>query len=609
MFAAGYCLLIGRLAYLQIVRHSYYETQGDDYRRDKTVLPARRGMILDRNGDPLAVDVPAAAIYADPSSIKDPNTIAETVTKLAPLIGRDSVWLTRALTRNPKSHYVSLVRHASVEIGDQVKSMTLQGIYVGPDSRRSYPNDGLAAQVIGFTNGDLKGVDGVEHSQDALLEGHDGLMVGEVNQRGQFIPGTIRKSVDPINGHDIALTIDKNLQSAADAELAATVKAHHASRGVVVIMDPTNGEILALSNSPSYNPNQPGHLAKNATPDQVKAFFASRRDDAVSDLYEPGSTLKTITASAVLQDEGLQAEYRHVHCGGTMPIGKRVIHCAPDPPFYGVHGDEDLRGVLKESCNIGMAQFGIGLGQDKLYDFEEKFGLLDQPNSGLPGEAPGHLLKAPSEFDRHTGSVGWSKIKLADISFGQGISVTPLQLTAAYCAIANGGTLMQPHIVRSISQGDKTVVTPPHAIRRVLDPEVAAEVRSLLGTVVKDGTGKPAQIEGFSVGGKTGSAQVAGPRGYEAGHYVASFIGMVPLSNPRLVILCAVFEPQGVHWGAAVAAPVVHDLAKQAAIEMHLLPDDPTAVDWADHLKRKKPTQSQVMTVSGLLNRGNGKVR
>jgi len=218
MFAAGYCLLIGRLAYLQIVRHSYYETQGDDYRRDKTVLPARRGMILDRNGDPLAVDVPAAAIYADPSSIKDPNTIAETVTKLAPLIGRDSVWLTRALTRNPKSHYVSLVRHASVEIGDQVKSMTLQGIYVGPDSRRSYPNDGLAAQVIGFTNGDLKGVDGVEHSQDALLEGHDGLMVGEVNQRGQFIPGTIRKSVDPINGHDIALTIDKNLQSAADAE-------------------------------------------------------------------------------------------------------------------------------------------------------------------------------------------------------------------------------------------------------------------------------------------------------------------------------------------------------------------------------------------------------
>ena len=601
MFAAAYCLLIGRLAYLQIVRHSYYETQGDDYRRDKSVLPARRGMILDRNGDPLAVDVPAAAIYADPSSIKDPNTIADTVSKLAPLIGRDPVWLTRALTRNPKSHYVSLIRHASVEVGDAVKGLTLQGVYVGPDSRRSYPNDDLAAQVLGFTNGDMKGVDGVEHSQDALLQGKDGLMVGEVDQGGRFIAGTIRRSVDPINGHDITLTIDKNLQSAADAELSAAVKAHHAARGVVVIMDPTNGEILALSNAPTYNPNQPAHLSAKATPEQAQAFFAARRDGAVSDLYEPGSTLKTITSAAVLQDEGLAAEYRHVHCGGVMSIGKRVIHCAPDPPYYGVHGDEDLRGILKESCNIGMAQFGIGLGADKLYDFEQKFGFLELPGSGLPGEAKSQL-RPPTEFNRFTGSVGWSKIQLADISFGQGIGVTPLQLTSAYCAIANGGVLMKPHIVRSISQGDSTVVTPPQPVRRVLDPAVAAEVRSLLGTVVRDGTGKPAQIAGFSVGGKTGSAQVAGPHGYEAGHYVASFVGMVPLSNPRLVILCAVFEPQGVHWGAAVAAPVVHNLAKQAAIEMHLLPDDPNAVDWADHNRSKKHlAQSQVMTVSGLL--------
>ena len=371
-------------------------------------------------------------------------------------------------------------------------------------------------------------------------------------------------------------------------------------------MDPTNGEILALSNAPSYNPNAPEHLAKNATDDQKKAFFASRRDSAVSDLYEPGSTLKTITASAVLQDEGLQAEYKHVYCNGAMPVGKHIVHCAPDPPFYGVHGDEDLRGVLKESCNIGMAQFGIGLGADKLYDFEQKFGFLDTPGSGLPGEARTYLLN-PTDFNKFTGSTGWSKIQLADISFGQGIAVTPLQLTSAYCAIANGGTLMRPHIVRAVThrdkQGDKTVVTAPEPIRRVLDPAVAAEVRSLLGTVVHDGTGKPAQIAGFSVGGKTGSAQVAGPHGYEPGHYVASFIGMVPLSSPRLVILCAVFEPQGVHWGAAVAAPVVHNLEKQAAIEMHLLPDDPAAVDWDDHNHSKKHLkQSQVVTVSDLVN-------
>jgi stage V sporulation protein D (sporulation-specific penicillin-binding protein) len=560
-------------------------------------------MILDRNGDPLAVNVPAAHIYADPSSIKDPNSIPDTAAKLAPLIGRDEAWIERALSRNRRSHFVSLLRHAPKEIGDQIASMTLPGIYVGLDTRRSYPNDGLAAQVLGFTDGDMKGVEGVEHSQDKLLEGRDGLMVGEVDQKGRFLPGTIRRSVEPLNGHDITLTIDKNLQSAADAELAAAVKEHHAEKGVVVIMDPRTGEILALSNAPGYNPNQP-RPPHGATPAQVKAAVASWRDGAVSDLYEPGSTLKTITASAVLQDEGLDAELHHVYCNGAMKIGKRTIHCAPDPPYYGVHGDEDLRGVLKESCNIGMAQFGFGLGADRLYDFEKKFGFLDCPGSGLQGEAKSHLLP-PTAFNRFTGSIGWSKIQLADISFGQGISVTPLQLTAAYCAIANGGTLMRPHIIRSISQGDKTQVVNPEPIRKVLDPQVAAAVRSMLGTVVQDGTGKPAQIAGFSVGGKTGSAQVAGPHGYEAGHYVASFVGMVPLSNPRLVILCAVFEPQGVHWGAAVAAPVVHNLAKLATLEMHLLPDDPEAVDWDDHNKTKKHMRAEVTTVSGLLDKDN----
>lgn len=599
-FALVYCMLVGRLGYLQVVRHSYFQAQGDAYRRDKSILPARRGMILDREGNPLAVDVPADQIYADPSSIKDQASIGQIASALAPLIGRDEPWIEHALTRNPKSHFVSLMRHARTELGAQIAALQLPGIYIGQDTRRSYPNDGLAAQVLGFTNGDMVGVEGVEHSQDALLEGHDGLMVGEVDQQGRFLPGTIRRSVEPVNGHDITLTIDKNLQSAADSELAAAVKAHHAARGVVVVMDPSNGEILALSNVPSYNPNQP-RPAREATPDQLKAAMASWRDGAVSDLYEPGSTLKTITASAVLQEEGLQAEFKHVYCSGTLQIGKRVIHCAKDPPYYGVHGDEDLRGVLKESCNVGMAQFGMGLGADKLYEYEQKFGFLDYPASGLPGEAKSSLLP-PTSFNRFTGSVGWSKIQLADISFGQGISVTPLQLTSAYCAIANGGMLLRPHIVRAVSQGDKTQVVATQPIRRVLDPRVAAEMRSILGTVVTDGTGKPAQIAGFSVGGKTGSAQVAGPRGYEEGHYVASFIGMVPLSQPRLVILCAVFEPQGVHWGASVAAPVVHNLEKRATLEMHLLPDDPQAVDWDDHGKSQKHMQAEVTSLSGLLN-------
>lgn len=593
-------MLVGRLGYLQIWRHDYYQSQGDAYRRDQSILPAGRGRILDRNGDPLAVNVPANQIYADPSSIKDASSIPATASALAPLIGHSADWITRELTRNPRSHFVSLVRHAPIDVGNRIAALDLPGIYVGVDTRRSYPNGSLASQVLGFTNGDMIGVEGIEHSQDALLEGHDGLMVGEVDQKGRFLPGTIRRSIEPVNGHDITLTIDKNLQSAADTELAAAVKAHHAQHGVVVIMDPSTGEILALSNVPTYDPNQP-RPPRGATVADVKAAIAAWRDGAVSDLYEPGSTLKTITASAVLQDEGLDAQYKHVFCNGELRIGKHTIHCAKDPPYYGVHGDEDLRGILKESCNVGMAQFGIGLGADNLYDFEQKFGFLDAPGSGLPGEAKSHLLN-PADFNRWTGSRGWSEIQLANVSFGQGISVTPLQLTTAYCAIANGGTLMQPHIVRSITRGDITQVVAPTPIRRVLDPEVAATVRSMLGTVVQEGTGKPAQIAGFSVGGKTGSAQVAGPHGYEEGHYVSSFIGMVPLSNPRVVILCAVFEPQGVHWGAAVAAPVVHNLAKQAAIEMHLVPDAPEAVDWDDRHRSRKHMHPAVVTVSNLLD-------
>jgi stage V sporulation protein D (sporulation-specific penicillin-binding protein) len=330
-------------------------------------------------------------------------------------------------------------------------------------------------------------------------------------------------------------------------------------------------------------------LDKNA----ALAVAARWRDCAVSDLYEPGSTLKSVTASAVLQEQGLDMMNVHVFCSGTLQIGGHTIHCAPDPPDYGVHGDETLRDVLKNSCNIGMAQFGMHLGAEKLYDFERKFGFLNLPGSGLPGEAKSWLL-SPEKFNRFTGSVGWSKIQLANVSFGQGISVTPLQLADAYCTIANGGALMQPHIVRAVRSHGVEKPVAPVAIRQVLSPDVSAMMRSILGTVVQDGTGKPAQIAGFTVGGKTGSAQMAGAHGYEAGHFVASFVGLVPLSHPRFVILCAVFEPQGVHWGAAVAAPVVHNIAKAAVMEYGITPDAPDQVDWNDHLSTKHDEISEI---------------
>jgi cell division protein FtsI/penicillin-binding protein 2 len=584
VIASLYLLLAGRLVYLQAARHSYFQQQAEDYRVVRHILPAMRGRILDRTGMVLALDDTSAwAIYADPRMVRDPVGTAQA---LAPLLGMTEPRLLEKLTpRSPRVRYVSLRRHAPDNLGPQIKALNLQGIGVIRDTRRVYPNHSLAAQVLGFTDVDGNGIEGVEASQNALLSGQDGLDLAEVDSKGRDIPGT--EQIRPArNGHDLVLSIDANLQAVADTALARAVKEHHAAKGVVVAIDPNTGQILALANAPTYDPNHPRPLGPlNAA--QAATMESLHRDHAVSDLYEPGSTLKSVTASAVLQVQGMGMMDKYVYCSPTLAVGNHVIHEAADGVTQHL-GSQNLRGILRVSSNVGMAQFGMGLGADNLYEYEKKFGFLDNPDSGLPGEWHS-VLRSPHDFNRFTDKVGWSEIELANISFGQGISVTPLQLTDAYATIANGGTLMRPSIVKAIGNPDGTQTElAPVKVRTVISPQVAAAIRSILGTVVQSGTGGTAQIADYSVGGKTGSAQIAGPHGYEPGHFVASFVGLYPLSHPRIVILCAVFKPQGIFWGATVAAPVVHDVARYAMLEMHVTPDDPTAVDWADRYKVRR---------------------
>ena len=592
VIAALYFLLAGRLVYLQAARHTYFAREAEAYRVSHHILPAMRGQILDRNGSVLAMDDTGAwAAYADPQEFRDTAIAARTAQALAPLLGLDVARVQTLLTpRSPKNHYSLLKRHLDGPVGRNIQALNLQGVGVVADTRRIYPDGSLAAQILGFTDPDGGGIEGIEHSQDAKLRGQDGLAVAEVDRKGRFIPGTERPGRTPANGQDLVLTIDKDLQNVADTEVAKAVQAHHARNGVAIVLDPKTGEILALANAPGYDPNMPRPVGR-LDAEQAAALEARRRDHAVSDLYEPGSTLKTITASAILQEQGLGMMDKYVYCSPTLQVGNHLIHEAADALTRNL-GSQNLRGVLRVSSNVGMAQFGMGLGAQKLYKYEQAFGFLDRPRSGLPGEQKS-WLQSPKSFNRFTGSTGWAKIQLANISFGQGISVTPLQLAAAYAAIANGGTLMRPHILHAVRTGDQETPVPPEPIRRVLSPEVTVAVRSMLGTVVESGTGAPAQIASYSVGGKTGSAQVAGAHGYESGHFVASFVGMYPLSDPRLVILCAIFEPQGIHWGASVAAPVVHNIAKAAMLQMHVPPDAPETVDWDDHLKVKSAARRQ----------------
>lgn len=597
VFAAFYLLLGGRLVYLQAAEHRYYQDQADKYLYSSTVLPAHRGLIYDRNGDLLVGNEPACNVEANRALIPESSRLS-IATTLSPILHINVASLVNTLTFHSMKHrYVFVARNLAPADGAAIKAANLQGILVENTNKRVYPNGILAAQILGFTDQDGNGAQGVELSQNTLLAGHDGREVAEIDKSGRFLPGTDRVFNQPVSGSDIYLTIDRSLQEAAETELLKTVTDHHAQTGCVVIMDPRDGEILAMASYPTYDPNQP--IPRTLKDPKAAAAYTSHwLNVGATTLYEPGSTMKTITLSAVLQDEGLQMMTRIVDCTGVLVVDGHTIHCAPDPPYYGVHGRENLRGILKESCNIGMAMFGMQLGQDKLYAMEQQMGFLEAPNSGLPYEHRCHL-QSPYKLNKFTGHVGWSKIQTANIAFGQGIAVTPLQLTRAYCVIANGGTLVQPHIIRAISNGAVMTPTPVATGTTVLKPDVAAMVRSCLGTVVKEGTGEPAQIAGFDVGGKTGSAQVAGGHGYEAGKYVGSFIGMLPLSKPHLVILCSVFNPQGVHWGAVVAAPVVHDLAKLATRQMHLTPDDPAAIDWDNHLTAKRKTGVQTTLASG----------
>jgi cell division protein FtsI/penicillin-binding protein 2 len=293
---------------------------------------------------------------------------------------------------------------------------------------------------------------------------------------------------------------------------------------------------------------------------------------AVTDLYEPGSTLKTLTLSAVMDAEGLQHQYDKVVCTGTFQVGNHIIHCAKDPPLYGVHGVETMRDVLKNSCNIGAATYALRLGAPTLFKYEQRFGLLERPDSGLPDEQFCHL-KGPDVKP-------WSKIELANIAFGQGISMTPLQLASIYATVANNGIRVHPRIIL----GQEYKGTP----EQVIKPEVARTMLTMLQFVVTDGTGEPAQIAGFNVGGKTGSAQIA-EHGHYGDQYVGSFCGIVPLSHPRLVILCAIFKPQGVHWGSVVAAPVVHNIAQLSMSYLKEPRDNPAMVDYADRQSRPAP--------------------
>jgi stage V sporulation protein D (sporulation-specific penicillin-binding protein) len=548
------CYLSWRLYDVQVIHGARYAADALDQRSDLVPVFARRGSILDRNGAVLVRSLPSESVYVVPHDLKNADDTVRALTAIFGKLDDDQI----AAIHDRSMQFVWIARKVPHELAERVQHLGLDGVKIKQEDtgERIDANGRLASTVLGFVGTDENGLDGIEYQDDALLRGRSGKMMLETDNLGYAIPFGQESIVKPAQaGLNLQLTLDSYLQFVAESALGQAVKTFHALDGTAIVMDPWTGEIIALANLPDYDPS---------------AFWKftddERRDRAVMDAYEPGSTYKLLTAAAAL-DSGKVTLSSRFPAHDTLQIGGRTIHNAEDGFMAGAGTSETLEDIIKYSHNVGAAEVGLAVGANTFYAMEQKAGFGEPTGVGLPGENPG-IVPPPSE---------WSDSSLATMSFGQGVSVTPLAMIRYYCAIANGGVLMKPQILRSIydQQGTLLFKQPPQAERRIFSQRTAAELRSFLRAVVLSGTGNPtAQVKGYSTAGKTGTAQMVVDGQYRKGMYAASFIGMVPYEHPRYVILVKIERPIGSYYGSVVAAPVFTEIARAAMMHAGILPHD-----------------------------------
>ncbi len=489
----------------------------------------KRGSILDRNQRELAVSVDAPSLYAHPAALENPRGAARV---LASHLRMSRAALKRKLSA--KSPYVWLARRLSPDQREAIEKLSLGGLGFAVESRRFYPKGHLASHIMGFVGVDDQGLEGLEYLYDRVMRGKAGWITVELDAMGRPLYGGPRA---PVQGDDLLLNLDEVIQYIAQKELEAQVEATGAKGGVAILMDPWDGSVLAMAVAPPFNPNR----FVSYRPEQW-------RDRAVTDLYEPGSTFKFIVAAAYLE-EGLGGlNDRFFAEEGVMRLGDRLIH--DHEPF----GWLSFREVIEKSSNIGAVKISQLLGPELLYRYIRRFGFGSPTGIDLPGEAAG-VIRSPRS---------WSALSIGSIAIGQEVSVTPIQLITAFSALANGGSLMKPWVVRAVMrQGEVVEEFEPKVIRRVLSPSTSRLMSRVLRGVVERGTGLKAALEGYSVAGKTGTAQKIDPEtgGYSTTKYLSSFIGCVPAERPAFVALIMIDEPRGAPWGGEVAAPVFRRIA------------------------------------------------
>lgn len=536
--------LMGRLVYLMIFCSEYYGVRAENLHERERDIKAARGNIYDRNGVVLAENKTVCTISVIHSQIEDPEKVIAVLTK--------ELGMSEETVRKRVEKVSSIERiktNVEKETGDAIRAYELAGVKIDEDYKRYYPYNELASKVIGFTGGDNQGIVGIEVKYDEYLEGINGKILTLTDARGVEIKNAGERRSEPVEGDDLYLSLDYNIQMYA-AQAAVKVREEKQADSVsILVMNPQNGEILAMVNEPEFNLNEPFTLnteidTELSEEEKQNALNKMWRNQCINDTYEPGSTFKIITASAALE-EGKVSLSDQFNCPGYKIVEDRRIRCHK----VGGHGAEDFTHGIMNSCNPVFIEIGLRIGSDRFCDYFEQFGLLSKTNIDLPGEASTIMHKREN--------IG--QVELATMSFGQSFQITPIQLATTVSSIINGGNRVTPHfgVETKNAEGEVTHTFVYGQKEHIVSEETSTTMRYLLEKVVSEGSGKNAALEGFSIGGKTATSQTL-PRSEK--RYISSFLGFAPADDPQVLALIIINNPQGVYYGGTIAAPVCRDL-------------------------------------------------
>ena len=537
--------LVGRLVYLMVFDAKYYQKKAEDLHEREREIKAARGEILDARGEVLATNKTVCTISVIHSQIREPEKVIKT---LAEALEMDEETVRKRVEK--VSSMERIKTNVDKETGDNIRNMELDGVKVDEDFKRYYPYNELASKVLGFTGGDNQGIIGLEVKYEEYLKGKNGTILTTTDARGVELNGVAEDRVEPVAGNTLQISLDYNIQMYAQQMAEKVMEEKQADKVGILLMNPQNGEILAMVNVPEFNLNEPFTLNTGAdskdVPDEERQDLLNQmwRNGCINDTYEPGSTFKAITASACLEAGAVKLE-DNFSCPGYRVVEDRKIRCHK----VGGHGGENFVQGIQNSCNPVFIDIGLRLGTDNFYKYFQQFGMMEPTGVDLPGEAGTIMHKKEN--------VGM--VELATMSFGQSFQVTPMQMATTFSALINGGRRVTPHFgVRILDADGKEVEEFKYEEKKgIVSAETSATMRMLLESVVSEGSGKNAYIEGYSIGGKTATSQTL-PR--SANKYISSFIGFAPADDPQILGMCVIYNPQGIYYGGTIAAPVVRNI-------------------------------------------------